>query len=205
MKNTLTLLTAALAISSNALATDTTLAGWTFSQFLSEGFPAVDGDTGEAVSFIAATYRGSFDPVSSVVDGTVTSTAEAPGFKDTTIGSWSFSNFDFNNAVDVRSDTFGTLNTTNSTTLDGKNMHLTDSAGMMLTFNLKNTLWRITADTAGFENASVADFTYAARGNGGVATVEWLVNGSVFSTQNIAVNSFAVYTAELPSDRKSVV
>jgi hypothetical protein len=198
----LTLLTAALgsalALSTNANAADTTLAGWTFSQFISEGYPSVDGSSGDATNFVAATFRGSVDPVLADVDGSITIQSGATGYVDTSFGSWSFANFNVSNASDVRADTLGALNTVNSTTLDGKNMHLTDSAGMMLTFNLKNTLWTITADTAGYENASAADFTYAARGNGGAATVEWLFNGAVFSTETIAVGAFATYSAELP-------
>lgn len=187
----------AMAIAAQAQA-DTTLAGWTFSQFISEGFPSVDGGTGEATNFIAATYRGSFNPVTDDVDGTVTINTGASGYVDTSFGSWSFANFDINNASDVRADTFGALNTFNSTTLDGKEMHLSDAAGMMLSFNLQNTLWSITVNTAGYENASVADFTYAARGNGGAATVEWLFNGEVFDTVTINAGSYAVYSAELP-------
>ncbi len=200
MKHSVTLLTAALALSTSAFAADTTLAGWTFSQFIGEGLPSVDGGTGESSNFIAATFRGAYDPVLDDVDGTITINTGASGYVDTSFGSWNYANFDINNASDVRADTFGGVNALNGTTLDGKNMHLTDSAGMMLTFNLKNTLWSITAATAGYENASVADFTYAARGNGGVATVEWLVGGTVFATQNIAAGSFAIYSAELPTE-----
>jgi len=165
----------------------TTLAGWSFGQFLSEGFPAIDGDTGEAVDFIAATYRGSFNPNPNVVDGTITSAFEIPGFDDTTFGSFSFANFNVNNAFDVRADNVGSLNTVNSTTLDGKQMHLTDSGSRTLSFNVTNTLWTITVgDTTGFTNVAGAnnDFTFAATTTSG-ATVEWLYNGNVFATSTI--------------------
>ena len=181
-------------------AADTTLAGWTFSQFIGEGLPSVDGSTGEPTDFIAATFRGSFDPVLEEVDGVITGQTGATGYVDTTFGSWSYANFDITNAFDVRADTFGTLNTTNSTTVDGKNMHLTDGAGMMLTFNATDTLWSVKVNgTVGYANASTSDFTYAARGNGGTATVEWLFNGEVFSTSEIQAGSFGVYEAELPA------
>jgi hypothetical protein len=165
----------------------TTLAGWSFSQFLSEGFPAVDGDTGESVDFIAATYRGSFNPVSNAVDGSITASLETPGYKDTTFGSWSFANFNVGNAIDVRADIVGSLNTVNSTTLDGKQMHLTDSGSKVLGFNVTTTLWTITVgDTAGYTNVAGAnnDLTFAATTNSG-ATIEWLYNGSVFATTTV--------------------
>lgn len=181
-------------------AADTTLAGWTFSQFLGEGFPAVDGGTGDPVNYVTATYRGSFDPVSAQVDGTLTAQTGSPGYTDASFGSWSFANFDVTNAIDVRADTFGALNTFNSTTLDGKSMHLTDISGMMLTFNAASTLWSLTVGgTQGYANASASDFTYAARGNGGAAVVEWLFNGEVFSTSEIQAGSFATYGTELPA------
>jgi hypothetical protein len=183
-----------------ATSQDTTLAGWTFSQFLGEGLPAVDGGTGDPTSFIAATFRGAFDPVINDVDGAVTVQNGAPGYTDDAFGSWSFDNFNITNAIDVRADTFGALNTTNSITLDDKRMHLTDSAGMMLTFNVTATLWSVKVNgTEGYSNASTSDFTYAARGNGGNATLEWLFNGEVFSTTEIQAGSFGVYEAELPA------
>jgi hypothetical protein len=183
-----------------ATSQDTTLAGWTFSQFLGEGLPAVDGGTGDPTSFIAATFRGAFDPVINDVDGAVTVQNGAPGYTDDAFGSWSFDNFNITNAIDVRADTFGALNTINSITLDDKRMHLTDSAGMMLTFNVTATLWSVKVNgTEGYSNASTSDFTYAARGNGGNATLEWLFNGEVFSTTEIQAGSFGVYEAELPA------
>jgi hypothetical protein len=200
LRSSLIPLVALLGSSLPLAAVDTTLAGWTFSQFISEGYPSVDGGTGDPTGFVAATYRGSFDPVSEEVDGTVTIQTGASGYVDTTFGAWSFANFDFSNAFDVRADTFGTLNTFNSTTLDGKSMHLTDSGGMMLTFNTVATPWTITVGgTQGYANASTSDFTFAARGNGGPAVVEWLFNGEVFSTIEIAAGSFSTYSAELPA------
>lgn len=180
---------------------DTTLAGWTFSQFLGEGYPSVDGSTGDATDFIVATFRGSATPVNAVVDGNLVGQSGGTGYTDPSIGVWSFSNFNTTQAVEVRADTLGALNTINAVTLDGKNMSSTDTGGMMLTFNLKNALWDISVSgTGAFENASASDFTYAARGNGGAATLEWLFNGEVFSTATIAANSFATYAAELPSE-----
>lgn len=200
MKNTRLITFSALlgVFSSVGIAADTTLAGWTFSQFVSEGVPNVDINSFDPVGSIVATYRGDFVPDSNVVDGTITS-LNGNVYNDPSFGTWDFSGFDTSNANDVRADTFSALNTTNTTTLDGKFMHLTDAAGMMLTFRAQNTLWDITVPgTGAYENASVADFTYAARGNGGAATVEWLVGGTVFSTQVIAAASFNVYSAELP-------
>lgn len=194
MKKLLT--TSLLAVAVPAIGSaQTTLAGWTFSQFLSEGAPVISGETFETTNFIAATYRGSFDPDSNLVDGVIVGVNSGPGYSDTSFGSWSFANFDINNANDVRADTFGALNTQNSTTLDGKQMHLTDQQGMMLTFNVANTLWTITADTAGYSNVAGADndFTFAARSIAG-ATVEWLYNGSVFATTIVAAGgSFGTY------------
>lgn len=189
----------AILVPASVQASDTTLAGWTFSQFLIEGAPSVDINAFDPVDSIVATYRGNFDPDSRLVDGTLTS-INGNSYTDDTFGSWAFSKFDFSNAFDVRSDTFGALNTTNSTNLDGKRMHLTDSAGMMLTFNATDTLWSVKVNgTVGYANASTSDFTYAARGNGGTATVEWLFNGEVFSTSEIQAGSFGVYEAELPA------
>ena len=186
-----------------AVAQTTTLAGWTFSQFLGEGAPSINGETFETTNFVVATYRGSFNPNSNQVDGVIVGANGGTGYTDASFGTWSFSNFDTNNAVDVRADTFGALNTQNSTTLDGKQMHLTDQAGMMLTFNATNTLWTISvADTAGYTNVAGADndFTFAARSTAG-ATVEWLFNGSVFATTTVtAGSSFNTYGIDFTGD-----
>ncbi|MFA6289790.1 MAG: PEP-CTERM sorting domain-containing protein [Opitutaceae bacterium] len=191
---------AALVLPSFALAQDTTLAGWTFSQFLGAGYPSVDGSSGDPVNSIVATYRGATDPDINQVDGTLTIQSGATGYTDPSIGSWSFASFNTSNGVDVRADTFGALNFQNSVTLDGKDMSLSDSAGMMLTFNTQNTLWSIQVnDTAGYTNASVGDFTFAARGNGGTATVEWLLDGAVFATSLITSDGFNTYSLELDS------
>ena len=192
----------AAALPAAALAQGTTLAGWTFSQFLGEGAPGVNAETFETTNFIAATYRGSFNPDSNQVDGVIVGVNGGAGYTNTSFGSWSFANFDFNNAVDVRADTFGALNTQNSTTLDGKQMHLTDGQGMMLSFNVQNTLWSISADTAGYTNVDGADndFTFAARSTAG-ATVEWLYNGSVFATTVVAAgSSFNTYGLDFVGD-----
>ena len=179
---------------------DTTLAGWTFSQFLGEGAPQINAATFESTGSIVATYSGNTNPVSADVDGTVVINSSGTGYTNASIGTWSFGAFDIDNANDVRADTFGALNTINSTTLDGKQMHLTDSAGMMLTFRKTNTLWNIqVANTASYTNASVSDFTFAARGNDGAATVEWFFNDQLFSTTTVTAGSFNVYSAELPS------
>lgn len=194
------LLNFALLATCGIRAQDTTLAGWTFSQFLGEGIPSINAQDFSSTGFITATYRGAANPLSAQVDGTVVALNGGAGFADTSIGSWSFGDFNIENAVDVRADTFGALNTINSRTLDGKDMHLTDSAGMMLTFNRAATLWGIQVNgTAGYANAGTSDFTFAARGNGGAATVEWLFNDAVFATVNIAAGSFATYGVELPA------
>lgn len=196
---TTSLLAAALPVAASA---QTTLAGWTFSQFLGEGAPVISGETFENVDHIVATYRGSFEPDSNLVDGVIVGANGSAGYDNASFGSWSFANFDIANGGEVRADTFGALNTANSTTLDGKQMHLTDQQGMMLSFNLKDTLWSISvADTAGYTNVDGLnnDFTFAARGNGGVATVEWLFNGSVFATTEVASGGFATYGVDLPS------
>ena len=190
----------AIALPAAAIAQDTTLAGWTFSQFTGEGFPSINADTFESTTSIVATYRGAANPDVNEVDGSIVINNGGPGYTNPSIGTWSFANFNVDNAVDVRSDTFGALNTQNSTTLDGKQMHLTDSAGMMLTFNQTNTLWSLQVqDTAAYSNAVADDFTFAARGNGGVANVEWLYNGSVFATSEIAAGSFTTYGFDLPA------
>lgn len=166
----------------------TTLAGWSFSQFIGEGYPSVDGNTGNSTTFIVPTYRGNFNPQSDVVDGYIVANNSGTGYTDTSFGSWSFANFDVDNAIDVRADELGSLNTVNSTTLDGKQMHLTDSASKVLGFNLLNTLWTITvADTTGFTNVAGAnnDFTFAATTTSG-ATIQWLYNGNVFATTTVA-------------------
>lgn len=180
---------------------DTTLAGWTFSQFLGEGPPSISGETFEPVDRIVATYRGSFEPDSNLVDGLIVGINGTAGYDDASFGSWSFADFDTTVGFDVRADPFGSLNTQNSTTVDGTQMHLTDQQGLMLTFNRRNTLWTLTvADTTGYANAAGPDFTFAARGNGGDATVEWLFNNVVFATQTIVSGpNFATYALELPS------
>jgi hypothetical protein len=200
MKNLTKITLAAVLLPVVAQAQDTTLAGWTFSQFLGEGAPQINAETFESTGSIVATYRGNTNPLSSDVDGTVVINSSGTGYTNSSIGTWSFGAFDINNADDVRADTFGALNTINSTTLDGKQMHLTDSAGMMLTFRKTTTLWNIqVANTAGYTNASVSDFTFAARGNDGAATVEWFFNDQLFSTTTVTAGSFNVYSAELPS------
>ena len=73
---TVSLLAAALPAAASA---QTTLAGWTFSQFLGAGYPELDGENGGSVDFIAATYRGNFDPDYTVVDGAYTSANGLPG------------------------------------------------------------------------------------------------------------------------------
>lgn len=180
---------AALALAATAAAqAQTTLAGWSFSQFIGEGYPSVNASTGEATNFIAATYRGTYDPVATDVDGSITINTGATGYVDTSFGSWSFTGFDINNASDVRADAVGSLNTINSTTLDGKQMHLTDAGSMALGFNLTGTLWTITVgNTTGFTNVAGAgnDLTFAATTTSG-AVIEWLYNGSVFATSNVA-------------------
>lgn len=185
-----------------AASAQTTLAGWTFSQFLGEGYPSISGETGEPVSYIAATYRGAFNPDSNVVDGTLVGSAAGPGYNDPVFGAWDFSNFENSGGVEVRADTLQALNFANSLTLDGKNMALTDTQGTALTFALTNTLWSISTSTTGFTNVDGAnnDFTFAARSAAG-ATVEWLYNGSVFATTNVAANSnFGVYGFDFAGD-----
>lgn len=193
------LLSLALLAACGIRAQDTTLAGWTFSQFLGEGAPSINAQDFSTTNFIVATYRGAADPVSAQVDGTVVAQNGSAGYADARFGAWSFGGFNIDNAVDVRADTFNALNTINSRTLDRKDMHLTDSAGMMLTFNRTATLWDIQVNgTDGYANAATSDFTFAARGNGGAATVEWLFNDAVFATTTIVAGSFAIYDAELP-------
>ncbi|GEM_PF-3193743 len=188
-----------LASASLLHAQDTLLAGFTFSQFIGEGYPAISGETGDPVSRIVATYRGSLEPNWQVVDGLYVVTNGLPGYDNATLGHWSFANFDTSDAFSVRADTFGGVNFLNSTTPDGVNMGLTDQAGMMLTFNAPNTLWSIQVNnTAGYVNADGHDFTFAARGNGGTAIVEWLYNGNVFATSTITSGGFNTYTYELP-------
>lgn len=192
---------AALLLPLAAQAQETTLAGWTFSQFLGQGAPSVNAQTFDSVDSIVATYRGNINPVSAQVDGIIVGSQSGTGYTDPTIGTWSFSAFNINDGVDVIADSVGvnTLNATNSTTLDGKQMHLTDSQGMMLTFNGKNKLWTIQVNnTAGYYQASGADFTFAARGNAGPATVEWLFNNTVFATTTVSAGSFESYQTELP-------
>ncbi len=201
MKNILISGAAALLLPLAAQAQNTTLAGWTFSQFLGQGAPSVNAQTFDSVDSIVATYRGDINPVSAQVDGYIVGNQNGTGYTNPAIGTWSFSNFNINDGVDVTADTagFNTLNATNSTTLDGKQMHLTDSQGMMLTFNGKNKLWSIQVNnTSGYYNASGADFTFAARGNGGPATVEWLFNNTVFATTTVVAGSFESYQTELP-------
>lgn len=203
MKKILTVSLLAAAALPAAASAQTTLAGWTFSQFLGAGYPEIDGENGGSVDFIAATYRGGFDPDFTVVDGAYTSANGLPGYNTATFGSWSFANFNTSNGVDVRAESFGALNFQNSLTLDGKDMALTDGAGMNLRFNVKDTLWTIQVEgTAGFTNVDGADndFTFAARGNGGVATIEWLFDGSVFATSSVAAASFATYGVDLPAE-----
>lgn len=197
-KQTLAFALAALALPSFAVAQDSLLAGFTFSQFLGEGYPQVDGQTFDPVSQVVATYRGTTIPNSNVVDGIIVGNNGSVGYEDSSIGYWSFANFNTSNAIDVRADTFGILNFANSVTVGGTDMALSDGAGMMLTFNQTSTLWDIQInDTAGFTNAAGDDFTFAARGNGGAAVVEWLYNGSVFATSNIGADTFATFGYEL--------
>lgn len=164
----------------------TTLAGWSFSQFVSEGTPQTDINSVDPVNFIVATYRGNFNPVSAQVDGSMTQ-SNGNSYVNTSFGTWEFSDFNINNAVDVRADNVGSLNTVNSTTLDGKFMHLTDAGSKVLTFNATNTLWTITVqDTAAYTNVAGSDndFTFAATTASG-ATIEWLYNGNVFATNTV--------------------
>jgi hypothetical protein len=190
----------ALVLPALASAADTTLAGWTFSQFLGEGAPSIDGDTGNSTDHIVAVYRGSFQPDNNVVDGTIVVNNGVAGYATATYGDWSFSNFSISNATDVRADTVGGLNNENSVTLDGVNMSLNDAGGMGLSFGLKNTKWSLTVDTTGFTNAATSDFTFAANGVGGAATVEWLVNNTVIGTSSIATGGFATYSLDLPAN-----
>ena len=194
------LLVSLVLASSRLWSQDTTLAGWTFSQFLGEGAPGISAETFETTDRIVATYRGALVPDSNLVDGAIVGVNGGPGYTDPSIGVWDFAGFDINDAVSVRADTFGALNTQNSTTLDGVEMFRSDAQGMMLTFNTVGTPWSITvAGTTGYVNASAADFTYAARGNGGAAVVEWLFNGAVFATQTISPGpAFLTYAHELP-------
>ncbi len=190
----------ALALPVAAFAQDTTLAGWTFSQFLGEGYPTISGETFESVDFVVATYRGSTVPDNNVVDGVIVGINGTAGYDNPSIGSWSFANFDISNGVEVRVDNLGgLLNPLNATLPDGPQMHLSDSQGLMLTFNLTDTLWNIQVnDTAGHTNAAGSDFSFAGRGNGGTATVEWLFGGEVFATSTIGSEGFSIYSYELP-------
>ncbi len=191
---------AAVVLPSLAFAQDSLLGGFTFSQFIGEGYPAISGETGDPVSRIVATYRTGTTPNWQVVDGLYVVTNGLPGYDDATIGEWSFANFDTSDAFSVRADTFGGVNFLNATTVDGLNMGVSDQAGMMLTFNAQNTLWSIQInDTAGYTNAAGSDFTFAARGNGGTATVEWLFNSEVFATSTITSDGFNIYSYELDS------
>jgi hypothetical protein len=190
----------ALALPALASAADTTLAGWTFSQFLGEGAPSIDAEGFTGTNHIVATYRGAFQPDNNVVDGTVVIQNGSAGYSTATFGDWSFANFDTTNASDVRADTAGGLNNENSVTLDGVNMSLNDAAGMGLSFGLKNTKWSLTVNTTGFTNAATSDFTFAANGVGGAATVEWLVNNTVIGTSSIATGGFATYSLDLPAN-----
>jgi len=190
----------ALALPALASAADTTLAGWTFSQFLGEGAPSIDAEGFTGTNHIVATYRGAFQPDNNVVDGSVVIQNGTAGYSTATFGDWSFANFDTTNASDVRADTAGSLNNENSVTLDGVNMSLNDAAGMGLSFGLKNTKWSLTVNTTGFTNAATSDFTFAANGVGGAATVEWLVSNTVIGTSSIATGGFATYSLDLPAN-----
>lgn len=189
----------ALALPALASAADTTLAGWTFSQFLGEGAPSIDAEGFTGTNHIVATYRGTFQPDNNVVDGTVVIQNGGAGYSTATFGDWSFAGFDTTNASDVRADTAGVLNNENSVTLDGVNMSLNDAGGMGLSFGLKNTKWSLTVNTTGFTNATTSDFTFAANGVGGAATVEWLVGNTVIGTSTIATGGFATYSLDLPT------
>lgn len=186
MKKALKIASLAILLTPVVSFAQTTLAGWSFSQFVSEGVPNTDINSFDPTDFIVATYRGNFNPDSSLVDGSITQN-NGNSYVDTSFGTWSFSNFNIGNAVDVRADNVGSLNTVNSTTLDGKFMHLTDAGSKVLTFNATNTLWTITVqDTAAYTNVAGSnnDFTFAATTSGG-ATIEWLYNGNVFATTSV--------------------
>lgn len=188
-----------LAAAAPVCAQDTLLAGFTFSQFIGDGIPTVNAETFESTNFIVATYRGDTIPSSNVVDGTIIGQNSGTGFNTPSIASWSFSNFDVEDGVSVTAVGFNALNTANSTTVNGPQMHLTDGAGMGLRFNTLNTLWSIEVkNTSGYVNADTDDFTFAAVGNGGTATVEWLFNGTVFATSTITTGGFNTYAYELP-------
>lgn len=189
----------ALALPALVSAADTTLAGWTFSQFLGEGAPGIDAESFTTTNHIVATYRGTFQPDNNVVDGTIVGNNGGAGYSTATFGDWSFSNFSISNARDVRADANGGPNPENSVTLDGISMALNDAAGMGLSFELKNTKWSISVDTAGYTNAATSDFTFAANGVGGAATVEWLVGNTVIGTSSIATGGFATYSLDLPT------
>lgn len=189
---------ATLALPSFALAADTLLAGFTFSQFIGEGVPTTNAESFETTNFIVATYRGATIPNRNLVDGTIVGANGGTGYDIPTIGSWSFANFDINDGVSVKATNFGALNTANSTTVNGTQMHLTDDAGMGLTFGAKNTLWSIQVnDTGAYTNAAGADFSFAAVGIDGTATVEWLFDGAVFATSTIVTGGFNTYSLEL--------
>lgn len=193
-------LVASLALPSLGLAANTTLAGWTFSQFLGTGAPAVDGLTFATTDSVVATYSQNNPPPANA-DGSLNAFADS-GYTDASYGVWTFSNFDTNDGVDVIGLAAGSLNTVNSTTLNGLQMHLSDLAGMGLSFNGKNKLWSIDLNAGtGYTNASGVndDFTFAAQGIGGSATVEWYFASNLVATTTITSDAFNTYSLDLPA------
>lgn len=188
-------------------AQDYLIAGFSFSQFLGEGYPSISGVDFLPVSSIDATYTGASVPDSNLVDGVYVGNNALEGYTSD-IATWSFANFDFSNAVDVRADTFGTLNTVNSTTVHtadviASDLALTDTQGMMLTFQAPGVKWDIRMRTLGFSDTTTApNLSFAARAPGGAVTVDWFVNGGTtpFASTVVQAGSvFAIYQVDLPS------
>jgi hypothetical protein len=185
-----------------AQASDTTLAGWTFSQFLSAGFPSINGQTFADVDEVVAVYRGTL-PVPSItqIQGVQVGENEGTGYSNPSIGTFSFSNFNTTNASDVAAATINSFNTENGVTADGVNMWISDPRGTGLSFGLQNTKWEVQVNNiasyasslsvSGFTNAAGSDFSYLAIGTG--ATVEWLYNNVVIATHNTTA-AWATYT-----------
>lgn len=187
-------------------AQDHLIAGFGFSQFLGEGYPAISGSDFAPVSSIDATYSGTTLPDLNLIDGVYVGNNGIEGYVSG-IATWSFANFDISNAVDVRADTFGALNFANSTTVHtpqviGVDLALGDTAGMMLTFQVPGVRWDITLSTLGYSaTATAPNLSFAARAPAAAVVVDWYLDGAAapFASTPVAAGSaFNTYVVDLP-------
>jgi hypothetical protein len=189
------------------------IAGFNFGQFIGAGQASTDGVNGNPVGFITSNFTnnkspGTFDSgVSHAAFGIETPYSDGPAtlYYDGTNGSdaWDFENLNGLIVVERGSLVAINHNMVNGLQIfpgDDNNAALRFTAGAANEFTIVNdTRGWMDFDPVSFNQPNDFNFTFSAyAASGASATLEWIFEGVVIGTANIAPGEFQAFNVDLP-------